>query len=153
MPKKLKIEKNPEIIFKPLLTPKEMLRLGVFGGYYFEVKTKDVPQEIIKLANSSKTKKKDPKLNYFNVSASQSLSVWQKNGWINKVDPNGWFEWYIKYFYGRRLPKEDERQIKRWYKMRRHVTQVKNNCRAGDTFCRPRQRQALLHWAYDSRNI
>lgn len=153
MPKKQKIKKDNEIIFKPQLTPKEMLKLGVFGGYYFEVKTKDIPQEIIKLANRSKTKMKDPKLNYFNVRASQSLLVWQKNGWINKVDPNGWFEWYIKYYYGRRLPKEDERQIKRWYKMRRHITQVKNNCRAGDIFCRPRQRQALLHWAYDSRKI
>lgn len=151
MPKKVK--SNLDIIFKPQLTPKQMLKLGVFGGYYFEVKTKVISKEIIKLANISKTKKKDPKLNYFKVSASQPLSVWQKNGWINKIDPNGWFEWYIKYFYGRRLQKEDARQIKRWYMMRRHITQVKNNCREGDTLCRPRQRQALLHWAYDSRKI
>jgi hypothetical protein len=139
--------------FKPDFTPKQMLALGIFGGYYFEVKTKNIPKEIMKLANTSKTGKKDPKLNYFKVSASQPLEVWQKKGWINKVDPNGWFEWYIKYFYGRRLPKEDERQIKRWYMMRRHITQVKNNCRSGDIFCRPRQRQALLHWAYDSKKI
>jgi hypothetical protein len=140
-------------LFKPDLTPKQMLKLGVFGGHYFEVQTKDISKEIMKLANISKTNKKDPKLNYFKINASQPLSVWQKKGWINKVDPNGWFEWYIKYFYGRRLPKEDERQIKRWLAMRRHITQIKNNCRVGDESCRPRQRQALLHWAYDSRKF
>lgn len=139
--------------FKPDLTPKQMLKLGVFGGYYFEVKTKDIPSEIMRLANISKTDSKDPKLNYFKVSASQSLAVWQKKGWINKIDPNGWFEWYIKYFYGRRLLQEDERQIKRWKAIRRHAGAVVKNCRPGNIFCRPRQRQALLHWAYDSRKI
>jgi hypothetical protein len=147
----IKIKQN--ILFQPKLTPKQMLKIGVFGGYYFEIKTKGIPKEIMKLANISKTGKKDQKLNYFKVKASQSLIVWQKNGWINKADPNGWFEWYIKYFYGRKLPKEDARQIKRWFAIRRHITQIKNNCRAGDIFCRPRQRQALLHWAYDSRKF
>jgi hypothetical protein len=146
-------KKDFNITFKPQLTPKQMLRLGVFGGYYFEVKTRDIPKEIMKLANISEIQKKDSKLNYFKVNASQPLAVWQKKGWINKADPNGWFEWYIKYFYGRRLPKEDARQIKRWYMMRRHIAQVKNNCRVRDVFCRLRQRQALLHWAYDSRKI
>lgn len=149
----VKSKNNFDPRFKPDFTPKQMLKLGVFGGYYFEVKTKDIPVEIMKLANMSKTKKKDSELNYFKVSASQPLVVWQKKGWINKADPNGWFEWYIKYFYGRRLPKEDERQIKRWLAMRRHIMQIKNNCRAGDAFCRTRQRQALLHWAYDSRKF
>lgn len=147
------IKESLELRFKPELTPKQMLRLGVFGGYYFEVPTKGVPAEIVKLANASKTGKKDPKLNYFKVSASQSLAVWQKKGWIHKEDPNGWFEWYIKYHNGRRLPAEDERQIKRWLAIKRHIMQIKNNCRPGDTFCRPRQRQALLHWAYDSRKM
>lgn len=148
-----KIRNNFDPRFKPDLTPKQMLALGVFGGHYFEVKTKGIPADIMKLANISKTLEKDPKLNYFKVSASQPLSVWQKKGWINKVDPNGWFEWYIKYFYGRRLGEEDDRQIKRWVAIRRHVGAVVQNCRAGDTFCRPRGRQALLHWAYDSRKI
>ncbi len=139
--------------FKPDLTPKQMIKLGVFGGHYFEVKTRGVPSDILKLANTSKTGKKDPKLNYFKISASQPLSVWQKKGWIYSADPNGWFEWYIKYSLGRRIPKEDERQIKRWLAIRRHISQLKNNCRAGDEFCRPRQRQAILHWAYDSRKM
>jgi hypothetical protein len=54
---------------------------------------------------------------------------------------------------GRRIPDEDKRQIKRWRMILRHTAQIKKNCRVGDIFCRPRQRQALLHWAYDSRKI
>lgn len=153
MKKVLKTKEDFNKLFRPDLTPKQMLKLGVFGGYYFEVKTKDIPEEIMKLANISKSGKKDSKLNYFKISASQPLSVWQEKGWINNADPNGWFEWYIKYFYGRRLPKEDERQIKRWLAIRRHIGGIVHNCQVGDIFCRPRQRQALLHWAYDSRKI
>lgn len=145
--------KNFDERFKPDLTPVEMLKLGVFGGFYFIVKTKDIPDKIMKLANTSKIGKKDPKLNYFKVSASQPLKVWQEKGWINKADPNGWFEWYTKYFYGRRLAKEDDRQIKRWLAIRRHIGGLVHNCKIGDIFCRPRQRQAILHWAYDSRKI
>jgi hypothetical protein len=51
------------------------------------------------------------------------------------------------------MPAEDLRQIKRWRAMRRHVSQIEQNCDKGDPFCRPKQRQALLHWAYDSRKI
>ena len=96
---------------------------------------------------------KDPQKNFFKVSASQPLAVWQAKGWIYDEDPQGWFLWYCRYFMGRRLPDEDERQIKRWRAFRRHIAQVKKNCTKGDLSCRPRQRQALLHWAYDSRKI
>jgi hypothetical protein len=51
------------------------------------------------------------------------------------------------------MPEEDRRQIKRWKAMRRHVRQIQRHCEPGDRTCRPRQRQALLHWAYDSRKI
>ncbi|MEP7172196.1 MAG: hypothetical protein ABI705_01775, partial [Aestuariivirga sp.] len=68
-------------------------------------------------------------------------------------DPRGWFQWYCRYYMGRRMPEEDKRQIKRWKAFRRHVAQVRMNCDPDNPFCRPRQRQALLHWAYDSRKI
>ena len=103
---------------------------------------------------SSLLLKKNPELNYFKKDASQPLSVWIKKGWINKEhDPRGWFQWYCRYYLGRRLDKEDDRQIKRWRAMARHIGQIKKNCREGDLFCRPKQRQALLHWGYDSRKI
>jgi hypothetical protein len=95
---------------------------------------------------------RDPKLNFFGVNASQPLSVWIKNGWINSQDPRGWFQWYCRYYMGRRS-EDDERQIKRWIAIRRHISQIVNNCRALDIFCRPKQRQAVLHWAYDSREF
>ena len=147
--------KNFDKNFKPDLTPKEMLALGVFGGVYMRDCTKEFPKSWFA---KTKFQKKgiythDPKLNYFKVNASQPLSVWQKNGWIYKDDPRGWFQWYCRYYMGRRIPEEDARQIKRWRMMARHAGQIKAHCRAGDIYCRPRQRQALLHWAYDSRKI
>ncbi len=145
--------KNFASDFKPELSPKEMLRLGVFGGKYVTDCQKEFPADWFAKAKLS-PEKHDARLNYFKVRASQPLAVWRARGWINNEhDPRGWFQWYCRYWQGRRLPEEDARQISRWKKMRRHVTQVKKNCRAGDIFCRPRQRQALLHWAYDSRSI
>jgi hypothetical protein len=141
--------------FKPQLTPKQMLALGVFGGIYMRDCTKEFPSDWFtkaKFANKD-SMKRDAKLNCFGVNASQPLSVWRKNGWIYKDDPRGWFQWYCRYYMGRRIEKEDDRQIKRWINMRRHITQIANNCRPGDIFCRPKQRQAVLHWAYDSRKI
>ncbi|MEX0918491.1 MAG: hypothetical protein WDZ85_00765 [Candidatus Paceibacterota bacterium] len=147
-----KIEKTFDERFKPELTPKQMLELGVFGGVYFSDRPKEFPQEWFKRAKLSSDGKKHKDLNYFKVNAGQSLAVWQAKGWIRPQDPRGWFEWYSRYYLGRRTA-DDERQIKRWLAMRRHIAQVKNNCRAGDIFCRPKQRQALLHWAYDSRTM
>lgn len=138
--------------FKPDLTPKEMLELGVFGGYYFHGDHDEFPAEWFRHAKLAQGKP-DPKLNYFQVAASQPLSVWQKKGWISPEDPLGWFQWYCRYYMGRRLPEEDARQIKRWKQMRRHIAQVQKACAVGDLSCRRRQRQALLHWAYDSRKI
>lgn len=137
--------------FKPELSPKEMLALGVFAGRYLRDCTKEFPSDWFKEAKFA-ISKRDPKLNYFKVDASMKLKNWQIKGWIYKDDPRGWFQWYCRYFMGRRLEVEDKRQIGRWRAMKRHVMAVKNNCRRGDFNCRPRQKQALLHWAYDSRN-
>jgi hypothetical protein len=141
---------DPE--FMPQLTPKEMLHLGVFGGKYMTDTRDEFPKSWFEGAKLSPGGG-DPRLNYFGVDASQPLSVWRAKGWIHPDDPRGWFQWYCRYHLGRRLPDEDRRQIKRWRAMRRHVQQIRGACEPGDLFCRPRQRQALLHWAYDSRLI
>ena len=144
------VGKNFDPRFKPELTPAEMLRLGVFGGKYMSDKPKEYPRSWFKGAKLTTDYKRHAELNYFGLNASQSLKVWQQKGWINPQDPRGWFEWYCRYYLGRRT-EDDERQIKRWLAMKRHIMQVKKNCRVGDTSCRPKQRQSLLHWAYDSR--
>lgn len=138
--------------FKPDLSPKQMLELGVFGGLYFSDRPKEFPSSWFTKAKLSPDGKRHKELNYFGVNASQPLSVWQGKGWIHPDDPRGWFEWYARYYLGRRHA-DDARQIKRWKAMTRHIAQIANNCRVGDIHCRPRQRQALLHWAYDSRKF
>ncbi|PIZ52287.1 hypothetical protein COY27_00800 [Candidatus Woesearchaeota archaeon CG_4_10_14_0_2_um_filter_33_13] len=145
------IGKNFSSEFKPELTPKEMLKLGVFGGKYMTDCQKEFPKswfDNAKLCHS----RHDPKLNYFKVNASQPLKDWKDKGWIHKDDPRGWFQWYCRYYSGRRHP-DDNRQIKRWKAISRHIGALKKNCNTGDMVCRPRQRQALLHWAIDSRKI
>lgn len=146
------VGKNFHPNFKPELTPKEMLALGVFGGKYMTDCQKEFPASWFKKAKLSK-EQPDPKLNYFGVNASQSLSVWKRKGWIFRDDPRGWFQWYCRYYMGRRIPQEDTRQIRRWRAIARHVSQIKKYCKKGDGACRPRQRQAVLHWAYDSRKL
>lgn len=137
--------------FRPELTPKQMLELGVFGGKYMTDCTAEYPAEWFENAKLC-SERHDPALNCFGVNASQPLSVWRAKGWIHPDDPRGWFQWYCRYFLGRRCP-DDERQIKRWRAIQRHVAQVAKHCRRRDLRCRRKQRQALLHWAYDSRQI
>lgn len=138
--------------FKPELTPKQMLSMGVFGGKYMTDCQQEFPADWFKQAKLC-PEQHDPKLNYFGVNASKPLSYWIKKGWIYPDDPRGWFQWYCRYYMGRRLTREDQRQIKRWKAMTRHIAQVKKNCPPGGVTCRPKQRQAILHWAYDSRKI
>jgi hypothetical protein len=148
--------------FTPDLTPREMLALGVFEGKYMTDCRKEFPKSWFAHAKLSPGHANNA-LNYFRVHASQSLSVWRAKGWINeRHDPRGWFQWYCRYYSGRRLGpgtapdgkgSEDDRQIKRWRAIARHIGQIKKHCRAGDRTCRPGQRQALLHWAYDARKM
>ncbi|MGI8852914.1 MAG: hypothetical protein ACR2GC_06415 [Methyloceanibacter sp.] len=139
---------DPE--FTPELTPRQMLALGVFCGKYMTDTRKEFPKSWFAKAKLA-PKRRDCSLNYFGVAASQPLSVWREKGWIHPDDPRGWFHWYCRYYMGRRMEGEDQRQIKRWKAMRRHIRQIEQNCEPGDFTCRRRQRQALLHWAYDSR--
>jgi len=137
--------------FTPELTPKQMLALGVFGGKYMTDCRREFPASWFARARLCATRH-DPRLNCFGVNASQPLAVWRRNGWIRPQDPRGWFQWYCRYYMGRRSA-DDSRQIRRWRAIKRHVSQIRNHCEAGDVACRRRQRQALLHWAYDSRKI
>jgi hypothetical protein len=154
------VGKNFDPEFKPELTPKEMLTLGVFGGKYMTDCQKEYPADWFTKAKLN-SKFHDPKLNFFGVNASQPLSIWKKKGWIWKDDPRGWFQWYCRYYMGRRCP-DDARQIKRWKAIVRHIEQIKKNCprktssrgrRSPNLTCRPVQRQAVLHWAYDSKKM
>jgi len=136
--------------FRPDLTPAEMLALGVFGGKYMTDCRDEFPESWFAEARLAQDHR-DPSLNWFGVNASQPLSVWRTRGWIHPDDPRGWFQWYCRYYQGRRMFHEDKRQIGRWKAIRRHIAQLRRACETGDGRCRPRQRQALLHWAYDSR--
>ena len=137
--------------FRPQLTPKEMLSLGVFGGKYFSDRPEEFPKSWFKNAKLSEDGEKHNEINFYKVGASKPLKYWQEKGWIYKDDPRGWFQWYARYYMGRRIGEEDDRQIRRWGAFRRHMAQLMKNCKGGDFMCRRKQRQALLHWAYDSR--
>ena len=137
--------------FKPELTPARMLEMGVFGGKYMTDCREEFPAEWFENAKLS-PERRDNKLNFFGVDASKPLSYWSEKGWIWADDPRGWFQWYCRYYMGRRC-EDDARQIARWKAMTRHIAQIRKNCVKGDLLCRPRQRQALLHWAYDSRRF
>ena len=134
--------------FTPAYSPQEMLEMGVFEGKYYSDLSGELPDEWFANAKISSTA--DPALNFFGVKSRQPLSVWKDKGWIIGPDPRGWFQWYCRYYLGRRLPEIDPFQIKRWRAFARHAGQVRANCHPGNVFCRPRQRQALLQWAHDA---
>ncbi|MEJ2020636.1 MAG: hypothetical protein P8X43_01020 [Maritimibacter sp.] len=133
--------------FTPYLSPAEMLAMGVFEGKYLNDCRDEFPAGWF--AGAKLSDRPDPGLNFFGVKSRQPLSVWREKGWIYGPDPRGWFQWYCRYYLGRRLPKIDDSQIRRWRGFSRHAGQIRANCMAGDISCRPRQRQALLQWAYD----
>ena len=137
--------------FQPDLTPKEMLAMGVFGGRYMTDCRDEFPKSWFARAKLCHDRH-DAGLNFFGVNASQPLAEWRRKGWIHRDDPRGWFQWYCRYYMGRRS-EDDERQIARWSAVKRHAAQIRTHCMRRDFDCRRRQRQALLHWAYDSRKL
>ena len=144
----MKDEKDFYKKFKPQLTPKRMLELGVFGGAYFvDGSIREFPKSWFTKAKLSKTF--DVNLNRFKIESGLPRKEWIAKGWIFKEDPLGWFQWYCRFSNGRRIPHMDEIQIKRWKNFRRHVLAIEKNCEKNDLQCRRRQRQAILQWAYN----
>ena len=134
--------------FKPELSPKQMLKYGIFGGSYLGDTINEYPKSWF--INAKLSKSFDVSLNYFQIRAGLSLKEWKKRGWIMVEDPRGWFQWYCRFSNGRRIPKIDEIQIKRWKAFGpRHIGGIKKNCPKKLFSCRKKQRQALLQWAYN----
>ena len=95
------VGRNFSPLFRPDLSPKQMLRLGVFGGKYMTDCRREFPASWFAQAKLCSSRH-DSQLNYFKVNASQPLAVWRRKGWINSHDPRGWFQWYCRYYMGRR---------------------------------------------------
>ena len=144
----MKYSENFYEAFKPELSPKQMLEYGVFGGSYLGETIKEFPKSWFIKAKLSK--KFNVNLNCFKIRSGLTLSEWKEKGWIMKEDPRGWFQWYCRYYMGRRIAKIDKIQIYRWKAFGpRHIGGIKKNCRKKELNCRRRQRQALLQWAYN----
>ncbi|KAL2094195.1 hypothetical protein ACEWY4_008914 [Coilia grayii] len=157
--------------FKPNMTPKEVLQAGSFGGTYFrpiyssitKKNYKDVWNELpedwlegldIQKQVASATYRQD--VNTYEVKCGGSLEMWESSGWIVAQDPYGWFQWYCRFYQGRRT-EDDERQISRWAKCAgvkgrwRHnlITKiVRSGCGYDNPTVSPVVRQTLQHWAY-----
>ena len=140
--------------FKPNISPIDIIKKGAFGGTYFRNIYSNVTGKFYK--NSWKEFKElenidkkyfcsdfyDVKLNYYGVEVGTSLRFWESKGWINKIDPYGWFQWYHRYWKGRRS-KDDKRHINRWKRIFNRLIGILENKDI------KKIRQILLHWCYE----
>ena len=164
----LAVDPGTNLGFKPYASPGEMLAMGAFEGKYLNDCLLEFPAEWFWNAimlDKLRPGQPDVSVNLLGVDSRQPLGVWVKSGWVPgsgkksmhpelsdaKINPDerGWFQWYCRYWMGRRLPVLDKIQISRWSAFTRHAGQIKANCRPGDLECRPRQRQGLFQWSHN----
>lgn len=160
--------------FAPNLTPLQMIRAGVFGGCYFnprggrpgiispkgiDINYKEFPSSWFAGLHESLfiSRRYVIATNKYGVKAGQDQAAWEQSGWIHPQDPRGWFQWYCRFFMGRRSA-DDERQVDRWARCtgprgrwkNALCSKIKQNNRAwDDASISPVIRQTLLHWAYE----
>ena len=147
--------------FKPMLTPKEMLHKGIFGGTYFAelIDHNNFPSDWFEGLDESYYCSSNylSHINLFKIRSGQTQKEWEEKGWIHEDDPRGWFEWYCKFFLGRRH-EDDQRQINRWkafcgqngrWKNTIYTKLYREGCPISESFnVSPRIQQSLLHWSY-----
>ena len=138
--------------FNPAYAPGQMLKMGVFEGKYCNDQIFEFPKEWYSNINKFSPECADPSVNYFGVKSRQSLSIWRGKKWIpcavGDNDTRGWFEWYCRYWLGRREPAVDKIQIKRWQLFNRHYAQYLKNTKGKEITKHSKRRQALLQWSY-----
>ena len=158
--------------FKPNLSPHEILKMGAFGGTYFRpiyssvtkkhYKSEDVIEEYpkswfkgIDIEKMVISPKYDKKINKYGVKCGSDLEDWENSGWMDKQDPYGWFQWYCRFYRGRRT-NDDDRQVKRWLALagpkgrfkKRLINMIKDkDAKYDDATISPVIRQTLQHWA------
>lgn len=161
--------------FRPNLTPDEVLGAGAFGGGYFRsiysrtcgrsfgAKVhEELPPSWFKDLDVSKyvtSAVYTVQVNRYAVNSGNSLDFWENKGWMRKQDPYGWFQWYCRFFLGRRT-EDDARQVARWTaaigpkgRWRSYLVGqcVRANKRWDDPTASPVTRQTLLHWGFRLR--
>ena len=162
--------KSIHSLFKPNLSPRQMFKLGSFGGTYWRPIKSSITGKSYKYVHKKYPKDwwsgipekhlssstYDKSINKYGVKVGTTLEFWESKKWIKKSHPYGWVHWYCSYFNGRRSP-DDERQIKRWLGlagprgrfMRFLVTQIiKKRAKWDDETISPKIRQVLQHWGY-----
>ena len=99
------------------------------------------------------------KFNHFQVDDIMALRDWMDEedsdeNSFDQEDPRGFIQWYFRFYIGRRIPDIDRKQILRWQKFgKRFLPSLKNSCKEKDMKCKPKLRQSLIQWGYDSREI